>query len=191
LSVLLNLHCCQVNFTQAFPQADIDVPVFLQLPVGWRYTNTDGNMDYCLELTKNLYGMKQAARGWFLHLHGGLISKGFHQSQIDPCLFICSDCILVVYTDDCSIFGPSTSQVQMVIESLQETFLLKDEGKVKDFLGICITRNPQQGTITLTQPGLIDSVLQDLSLLNHDAHPVKYKYTPASSILHPDSDGLP
>jgi len=29
LSVLLNLHCQQIDFTQAFPQANIDVPVFL------------------------------------------------------------------------------------------------------------------------------------------------------------------
>jgi len=29
LSVLCNLHCRQVDFTQAFPQADIDVPIFL------------------------------------------------------------------------------------------------------------------------------------------------------------------
>jgi len=39
LSVLLNLHCCQVNFTQAFPQAAIDTPVFLCMPAGWQYTD--------------------------------------------------------------------------------------------------------------------------------------------------------
>jgi len=77
LSVLLNLHCRQVDFTQAFPQADIDTPVFLRMPAGWRYTDEDGNTDYCLELQKNLYGTKQAARGWFLHLRAGLLSKGF------------------------------------------------------------------------------------------------------------------
>jgi len=111
LSVLLNLYCHQVNFTQAFLQANIDVPVFLQLPVGWQYTDKDDNTDYCLELTKNLYGTKQAVHGWFLHLHDVLISKGFQQSQINPCLFIRLDCLLVVYTNDCLIFGPSASQV--------------------------------------------------------------------------------
>jgi len=47
----------------------------------------------------------------------------------------------------------------------------------------------------LTQPSLIDSVLQDLGLLNDNTkdnpHPVKHKFTPAASILHTDSDGLP
>jgi len=45
------------------------------------------------------------------------------------------------------------------------------------------------------QPGLIDSVLRDLGLLHDnphkDEHPVKHKFTPASSILHPDPDSLP
>jgi len=68
---------------------------------------------------------------------------------------------------------------------------MKDEGEVKDFLGIRVSCNPQQGTITLTQPGLIDSILQDLGLLNAESKKVQPKYTPASSILHPDNDGLP
>jgi len=89
------------------------------------------------------------------------------------------------------IFGPSASQVQAVITSLQQTFLLKDEGEVKDFLGIQVSCNPENGTITLTQPGLIDSVLTDLGLLNNDSTPVKHKFTAVSSILHPDPDGLP
>jgi len=189
------LHCCQVDFTQAFPQAEIDIPVFLCLPARWKYTNADGNTDYCLELTKNLYGTKQAAQGWFLHLWDGLFSTGFQQSNVDPCLFIQSNCILVVYTNDCLIFGPLASQVQAVFTSLQYTFLFKDKGEVKDFLGICVSHDPTNGTITLTQPGLIDSVLQDLGLLNDnvhdDPHPVKYKFTPSVSILHPNPDGLP
>jgi len=46
---------------QAFPQADIDVPVFLRMPPSWKYTNSQGHSDYCLELKKNLYGTKQVA----------------------------------------------------------------------------------------------------------------------------------
>jgi len=54
LSVLLNLHCHQVEFTQAFPQANTDIPIFLQLPARWCYTDEHGNTDYCLEFKKNL-----------------------------------------------------------------------------------------------------------------------------------------
>jgi len=68
LMVISYLHCRQVDFTQVFPQTDINVPVFLHMPTRWHYKDNDGNMDYCLELTKNLYGTKPAVHGWFLHL---------------------------------------------------------------------------------------------------------------------------
>jgi len=60
-------------------------------------------------------------------------SNGFIQSNIDPCLFSCSDCILMIYTDDCLIFGTSDSKFRP-ITTLQQMFLMKDVGKVKDFL---------------------------------------------------------
>jgi len=159
------------------------------MPAGWNYTDEHGYSDYCLELTKNLYGTKQAAWGWFFHLCDGLLTQGFMQSTIDPCLFICKDCIST--TDDCLLFSPSAAHVQDVIRSLQQQFLLKDESEVKDFLGICVQCNPQTKTITLTQPGLIDSVLSNLGLLNTDNHPIQHKFTPATSILHPDPNGTP
>jgi len=138
-----------------------------------------------------MYGTKQAAWGSFLHLQdSGLLSNGFTQSKIDPCLFFHLDCILVVYTDDCLIFGPLAQQVQAIIASLQQTFLMKDEGEVKDFLSICVVHDPWNGTITLTQPGLIDSVLTNLGLLPADSTAVIHKFTPAPLILHPNPNGL-
>jgi len=58
------------------------------MPAGWNYTNENGHSDYYLELTKKLYRTKQTAWGWFLHLCDGLLTQGFTQSTIDPCLFI-------------------------------------------------------------------------------------------------------
>jgi len=103
------------------------------MPAGWTYKDVDGNSDYCLKLTKNLYGTRQATRGWLIHLQDGLIHQGFQQSTINPCLFFWNECILVVYTDDCLIFGPTAHQVQAILQSLQQTFLLKDEGEIKAF----------------------------------------------------------
>jgi len=48
---------------------------------------------------------------------------------------------------------------------------MKDEGEVKDFLGTQVQCDPTTKTITLMQPGLIDSVLQDPGLLAPDSHP--------------------
>jgi len=127
LSVLCNLHCRQVDFVQAFPQADIDMPVYLRLPQGWEHVDEQGNKDYCLQLIKNLYGTRQGARNWFLFLKEGLLKENFRQSEVDPCLFLRKDCILVVYTDDTILFGPDQSVLINTIKSLSERFTLKDE----------------------------------------------------------------
>jgi hypothetical protein len=56
-----------IIFVLAFPQADFDVPVYMELPAGVNPTNvSDG--DWCrhvLKLNKSLYGLKQAGYNWF------------------------------------------------------------------------------------------------------------------------------
>ena len=54
---------------------------------------------------------------------------------------------------------------------------ITEEGTLEDFLGVNIDRKAD-GTIHLTQPQLIDSILHDLRLLEHG---VNTKTTPACS----------
>jgi hypothetical protein len=66
----------------AFPQADLDVPVYMIVPKGW-FVQDDGQLQqhpdpkfndtkHYLRLKKNIYGCKQAARNWFKLLSEGL-----------------------------------------------------------------------------------------------------------------------
>jgi len=75
MATMLNLSTRQVDYTSAFPQADLDVPVFMKVPQGW-FVSPDGTLHHhddprfndtkhFLKLKKNLYGCKQAARNWF------------------------------------------------------------------------------------------------------------------------------
>ena len=56
-----NLHTCQVDFVLAFPQADLDVLIYMQLPQGI----DDDSQTHVLLLKKNLYGLKHASSLWF------------------------------------------------------------------------------------------------------------------------------
>jgi hypothetical protein len=87
LSSIMNLKTRQVDYTQAFPQAILDDPVFIKISQGW-YIDTKGDLQqhsdpkyndstHYLKLKRNLYGCKQAARNWFKHLTKGLIVEGF------------------------------------------------------------------------------------------------------------------
>lgn len=97
LSSLLNLHGCQINYTQAFPQVDLNDPVFMRIPEGWQLTDTVGNIipNMAINLKKNLYGTKAAARNWYLKLKAGLKACGFKVSAIN--------CVYVKQLPHCSI----------------------------------------------------------------------------------------
>ncbi len=140
LSTILNLKSRQVDYTQAFPQAELTDPVFMRLPQGW-YLATDGTLQphedpkyndtsHFIQLKRILYGCKQAARNWFQYLNQGLLGEGFIQSKIDPCLYLRSDCIMVVYNDDCLIFSRDDSIIDDLVNNLSKTFLLEDQGTV-------------------------------------------------------------
>ncbi len=195
LSTLMNLKTRQVDYTQAFPQAALTEPVFMKIPQGW-YINDKGELTqhddpkfndttHYFKLKRNLYGCKQAARNWFKHLTNGLLNQGFTQSKTDCCLFLRHDCILVVYVDDCLIFARSDDTISSLIQSLSSTFLLQDEGDVSAFLGVQIAKNPLTKTITLTQPGLIQQIINDVGITKF----AKGKDTPVDSILHSDPNG--
>ena len=178
----MNFRSRQVDFTQAFPQAPLDDDVFLKVPQGWYYDPKEQKLQqstdpqsfdsqHCIKLKKNLYGVKQAAFNWFQHCRQGFIDKGFKPSNVDPCLFLRDDCIIVVYTDDCSFFAHNDSTINDVISSLKKNYQLKDEGEVKDFLGIRIQKEDDPKTvkfvkINMTQTGLIDQILKDVNLLH-------------------------
>ncbi len=59
---ILNKWCTrQVDFVLAFPQADIECPMYMEIPRGFKFNGS--RRTHCLSLKKNLYGQKQAEYG--------------------------------------------------------------------------------------------------------------------------------
>ncbi len=74
-------------FVLAFPQADLEIPVFMELPLGFDSPDSQSQKHYVLQLNKRLYGLKQAGYNWFAKLSYGLEDPGFVSSSVDPCVF--------------------------------------------------------------------------------------------------------
>ena len=95
--------------------------------------------------------------------------------------------IYVLYTNAIILAGPSEQQIQATTKQMQEVALqLTIEGNLEDFLRVNIDRT-SRGSIHLTQPHLIDSILQDLRLKKGES---KCKDTPmkSSTILNKSKD---
>jgi hypothetical protein len=89
----------------AFPQADLEISVYMELLIGFDAPEGESCISYVLKLDKSLYGLKQAEYSWFSKLSNGLQDHGFVQSSIDPCVFFNHKCIILTYVDDCIIIG--------------------------------------------------------------------------------------
>ncbi len=132
-----------IYFVLAFLQADLDAPVYMELPTGINPVDVS-DIDRCkqvLKLNKSLYGLKQAGFNWFEKLQEGLINWDFIQSQINKCVFFWKDCIILTYVDDCIILGKNMVIVESGISSLKngsENFDLVDQGSTNKYLGLHI-----------------------------------------------------
>ena len=184
LSILRGWHTRQLDFTMAYPQANIEVPLYMELPKG--FVVEGSRKTHCLKLIKNLYGQKQAGRTWQLHLRKGLVALDFVPSKVDDCIFYRGSVIFMVYVDDAIFMGPNKEDIDKCILDMKDSFKLQDKGDISDYLGIKITSLPD-GNIKLAQPHLIESILQELKFAGN----TKPKQTPAASsiILQRDLDG--
>ena len=180
-------HTVQLDYVLAFPQAPIDTELYMKIPVGMKVPK--GNReDYVLQLKRNVYGQKQAARVWNQYLVQKLTSPeiGFVQSKYDECVFYKINMIYILYTDDSIIAGSDKQAINDTIKSIKRAGLdITIEGDIRDFLGINITQDNDQ--YHLTQPQLIQSVLKDLKLTQPNVNPKDIPMA-SSRILHRHQD---
>ena len=188
LSLLLGWQSRQLDFVMAYPQAPAEIPLYMRLPKGYQRRGMT-RKTHALKLIRNVYGQKQAGRVWHKYMDKGMKDIGFTPSKFDPCLYYRGSVIFLVYIDDCIVFGPNAEALDQVVKDLRscpQQFTVDDQGDVGDFLGIRIKKR-KDGSIHLSQPQLIDSIIQDLHLQPGS----NSKATPSvtSTLLHKDTDG--
>jgi hypothetical protein len=175
LSIINRWHTRQVDFILAYPQADIEFDMYMELPQGIETKHGNGKT-HVLKLLKNLYGQKQAGRVWNQHLVTGLKSIGFKQSLIDECVFFRGNVIFIVYVDDGIFASPEKKEIDKAIREMKALFDIDDQGDITDYLGVNVEHLPN-GDIKLSQPQLINQIIEELKLSKHIAG----RQTPAAS----------
>jgi Reverse transcriptase (RNA-dependent DNA polymerase)/GAG-pre-integrase domain len=186
MAALNNWATMTMDFVQAYPQAPAEVALFVSIPNG---CIVDGDeKSWCLEVLNNIYGQKQAGKVWNDFLITGLLELGFVQSRWDPCVLWKGSYILVIYTDDTIITGPNPVAIKQLIADIGTRFEITSAEIVDDFLGVNICRQPD-GTIHLTQPQLIQTILRDLGLTaQSNSRPIP---AIANVVLHAHVDSPP
>ena len=131
-------------------ELDEDEEIYMQPPPGY-----EGQEDTVKRLKKSLYGLKQAGRKWYDVLCRALANLGFRVSQADLGVFHNQvdghTLILVVHVDDCMFTGSSPKLIAEYKQKFNARYALTDLGPISWLLGIKITRNRDERTISLSQ----------------------------------------
>jgi Reverse transcriptase (RNA-dependent DNA polymerase) len=174
LVLIYGWHTIQIDFILAYPQADVECDIYMQIPKGFAI---DGKTrkTHVLQLIKNLYGQKQAGRVWNQHLHNKLLELGWEQSKADECLYYHGDVLFIVYVDDGILVSPNKSNIETQLSCLQKYFNISVEGDLADYVGVNIEKL-DNNTINMTQPNIINSILKEMNFMEN----TKPSATPAT-----------
>ena len=97
--------------------------------------------------------------------------------------------ILAVHVDDCIFMGSSSSLVAEYKSKIDACYTLTDLGPVHWLLGIKVTRNRAERTISLSQTAFIDTILHRFSLT--DAKPYNSPMIPGFAFTKEHSPNSP
>ncbi|CAI7797938.1 unnamed protein product [Closterium sp. NIES-54] len=142
-----------LDFSTAFLQGSLHEEIWLRRPPGLTGSFPFGTQ---WSLRRPVYGLRQAPREWDDTLRTTLADLGFSPSIADPSLFLRTDTTLppfyfLVYEDDLVFATADTEALAHVKSELQKRHTCTDLGELTSYLGLRITRDRAQRTITLTQ----------------------------------------
>ncbi|CAI7852983.1 unnamed protein product, partial [Closterium sp. NIES-54] len=151
-----------LDFSTAFLQGSLHEEIWLHRPPGFTGSFPPGTQ---WSLRRPVYGLRQAPREWHDTLRTTLAALGFAPSTADPSLFLRTDTSLpqfyiLVYVDDLVFATADTAGLAHVKSELQKRHTCTDLGELRSYLGLQITRDRAQRTITLTQSHMVQQVLE-------------------------------
>ncbi|CAI7881105.1 unnamed protein product [Closterium sp. NIES-53] len=151
-----------LDFSTAFLQGSLHEEIWLRRPPGFTGSFPPGTQ---WSIRRPVYGLGQAPREWHDTLRTTLAALGFAPSTADRSLFLRTDTSLppfyvLVYVVDLVFATADTTGLAHVKSELQKRHTCTDLGELRSYLGLQITRDRAQRTITLTQSHMVQQVLQ-------------------------------
>jgi hypothetical protein len=172
------------DFVAAYLNSDIDEEIWIKPPEGMKLGPGEG-----LRLKKALYGTRQAARCWWLHLKNILLDLGYSASHYDTSLYVLQDPskvgVIWIHVDDGIVTGDSIEILQQLETSLEGKLEIKWSESLDSIAGVDVTRSP--GTFTLSQKKLITEILDS----HWDGFTTAKTPLPANVDINSTQDGDP
>ena len=134
----LQMH--QLDVETAFLNGPVVEELYVREPKGYER----GHPGQVLRLRKAVYGLRQAARQWFLELVKLMDQMGMRQCTADPCLFMADvdgeRIYVLVYVDDILLIARTRAHLDTTKGQIMAAFKSRDIGEPTYFLGLHIDR---------------------------------------------------
>ncbi|KAI5725973.1 hypothetical protein M8J77_022339 [Diaphorina citri] len=171
VAVEKDLHLHQLDVNTAFLNGHLENDVYLYPPKGLDVEN-----GAVLKLNKALYGLKQASYCWNKRLNETLQNLNFKRSEKDYCLYILNNngemLYLIVFVDDIILASKSIDLINIVKSQIGNVFKIKDKGQVKNFLGLEIEHDMENGILKIKQSSYIDKMLKRFNMEDCNETPI-------------------
>ena len=150
----------------AFITAEIDEPVYVQLPKGLDPSNPEAQPIW--KLHRTLYGLNRAPKAFYDQLTSYLQTRGYQRSINDPCLFFKINpdgtrIYFCIHVDDFAIAASNQTLITELCDILKERYTITESDNLESFLGIHIVQ--EQERLYLSQPGHIAKCAREAQIL--------------------------
>ena len=138
VSITNNWPLVQADINTAFLYSKSSSVQYLKLPKGHPAYSERHEMVWAGKCC--IYGLKEAPKAWNATFDQFLTDLGFTNCEVDPCLYMRGQILLVLYVDDMLITGPSAAVIQQFMDEVGKSFKYKISENVTKFLGVEIER---------------------------------------------------
>jgi len=172
LAAIEDLELKTVDISTAFLNGDINREIYMKIPEGLEVDVEpalgEDPKRWVLRLLKGLYGIKQGPCIWALKLHSVLMKIGFKCIDCDYSVYVyrCGDTKIIVpiHVDNLLIVSNSCDAIQKVKSDLTSHFKIHNQDPTTSILSIKVEHNHPNQTISLSQPGYIESILKQFGM---------------------------
>ena len=163
LAAAHNLEIHQADVEGAYLNNDLDRHIYMKIPQAYNQLDPSCN---ALKLRKTLYGLKQSGCKWWKVLGEALNQIGFKRCENEWGMYVLPSSdgspkiILLAYVDDLVLAARTISEIDSVLASLAQRWVISKLGPVFHILGTKVTRNQSHHILWLTQTAYIYLLMQ-------------------------------
>ena len=167
----------QLDVQTAFLNANVEEEVHVKTAPGYENQDKKTGVPLVMRLRKSMYGLRQSPKNWHSTIDTYVMKIDFKPLKSDPCVCVYytdddsinnstantsrkPDGIITLYVDDLVLAGGDKAVLKMLKEKLMSRFAITDMGDISLILGMQVTRNRENGMLTISQANCTRSVLE-------------------------------